>query len=298
MSVSYEMESISVPKILAKIRKHLIRISIITSIICAISVVVLINLPNTYKSEAKLSPATDKTSAGFGGQLGGLASLAGINLSQLNGEDKTLLAIEILRTRNFIVKVLRDNDLVVPVMASKGWNKDTGDLVIDDEIYDLAKNKWVREPKEPYGIEPSDEEIYFEFKKEFSVYQDEMTGIVTVRFTSYSPKLSKKIVDLMISGINEDMRSRDIDESKRNIDYLEKKIQETTNSEIKKSFYLLIEEQMKKLMIANVSREYVLKIIEPSYEPIKKSGPKRALLLILIGLMSSLLVTVFYCVKK
>jgi LPS O-antigen subunit length determinant protein (WzzB/FepE family) len=58
-------------------------------------------------------------------------------------------------------------------------------------------------------------------------------------------------------------------------------------------FYQLIEEQTKNMMLTKVSAEYVLKTIDPAQVPEKKSGPKRALIVVLgtiLGIILSIIV--------
>lgn len=276
---------------------HFIKILILTFITAAITIVFLMLTPNRYRAEAKLAPVSGSQS-GLSGQLGSIASLAGINLNQLGGEDKTTVALEILRTRYFLIKILRDNDFVVPLMAAEGWDSKNNQMLIDPEKFDTTNKRWVREPKEPYGVIPSDEEIVEEFRKNYTVYQDELTGIVTIRFTSFSPEFSQRIVGKVINGINDTVRENDTKEIQNNIMYLEKKIMEVNNNEIKNSFYSIMQDEIKKLMIANVKAEYIFKTVEPAFAPIRKSSPKRALILVLVTSTSFVLFSMFFILRR
>lgn len=67
-------------------------------------------------------------------------------------------------------------------------------------------------------------------------------------------------------------------------------------------FYQLIEEQTKTIMLAEVSKEYVLKTIDPANAPEEKAKPKRALIVVLGtmlgGILSVLIVLIRYFTKK
>jgi hypothetical protein len=67
-------------------------------------------------------------------------------------------------------------------------------------------------------------------------------------------------------------------------------------------FYQLIEEQTKTIMLAEVSKEYVLKTIDPANAPEEKAKPKRALIVVLGtmlgGILSVLFVLIRYFTKK
>ncbi len=52
----------------------------VTAIFAVASVFYALSLPDVYKSEALLAPASDSSGMKVPGQLGGLAALAGVNL--------------------------------------------------------------------------------------------------------------------------------------------------------------------------------------------------------------------------
>ncbi|HAS23515.1 MAG TPA: LPS O-antigen length regulator, partial [Idiomarina loihiensis] len=75
--------------------------------------------PNIYKSEATLAPTEEASGGGLSqmaGQLGGLASLAGVNLGGKNA-DKTTIALEILKSRAFIKSFVEKYDILPELMA-------------------------------------------------------------------------------------------------------------------------------------------------------------------------------------
>ena len=70
--------------------------------------------------------------------------MAGINLGGGVAWTKTTLALEILKSRSFIEGFIDRHDILVPLMAAKGWNKETDTIIIDDSIYDAeSKGGWV-----------------------------------------------------------------------------------------------------------------------------------------------------------
>jgi uncharacterized protein involved in exopolysaccharide biosynthesis len=248
-----------------------------------------LSLPNIYKSEVTLAPAGERGGLNIPGQLGGLAALAGVNLGGKGG-DKTALALEILKSREFLGRFIEENDLYVPIMAAKGWDRASDKLLIDPEIYNEETKQWVREVKEPFKPKPSVLETIEEFTKLLGARQDETTGMVSISIEYYSPKLAKKWVDKLVKSINEDMRLRDLEDAEKSIAYLNSQIEQTTLADIKTMLFSLIEEQTKTRMLANVRDEYVLRTIDSAVEAEKKSSPKRALIIfitLIFGLISS-----------
>lgn len=244
------------------------------------SVFYALSLSNIYESEVLLAPVTEESGLKLPGQLGGLASLAGVNLGGKGG-NKTGLAIEILKSREFIGRFVEDNDLYVPLMAATGWDRATNTLLINSNVYDVNSEKWVRKVEAPFEPKPSKMEAYEEFKKIFSVNEDKQTGMVKLSIEFYSPSMAKAWVDSLVLAINENMRKRELNEAERSIDYLNSKIEKTTIADVRSMLFSLIEEQTKTAMLANVRDEYVFKTVDPAVVAERKVGPKRAFIVVL-----------------
>jgi uncharacterized protein involved in exopolysaccharide biosynthesis len=239
-----------------------------------------LSLPNVYKSEVTLAPAGESGGLNIPGQLGGLAALAGVNLGGKGG-DKTALALEILKSREFLGRFIEENDLYVPIMAAKGWDRASDKLLIDPEIYNEETKQWVREVQEPFKPKPSVLETIEEFEKIFSVKQDKASSMVNLGIENYSPFLAKQLLDKIVVTINEDMRKRDLNEAERSIEYLNGKIKDTNLADVRVMLFSLVEDQTKTIMLANVRQEYILKTVDPAVVTERKVKPARALICIL-----------------
>lgn len=268
-----------------------------TALFTLMAIIYALNLPNIYKSEVTLAPASDSTSLNIPGQLGGLAALAGVNLGNKGG-DKTALALEILKSRQFLGRFIEDNDLYVTIMATEGWDRVSNNILIDPTIYNEKTKQWVRKVEPPFTPKPSVLETIVQFKKIYTVNQDKITGMVSLSIEHYSPFVAKQIVDKLVIAINEEMRSRDLSEADKSVAYLNKQISQTHLSEIKTMLFSLIEDQTKTLMLANVRNEYVFKTVDPAVVSENKSKPSRALIVLLSLFIGGILSTLFVLVKK
>lgn len=253
-----------------------------------------LSLPNVYKSEVTLAPAGESGGLNIPGQLGGLAALAGVNLGGKGG-DKTALALEILKSREFLGRFIEENDLYVPIMAAKGWDRASDKLLIDPEIYNEETKQWVREVEEPFKPKPSVLETIEEFENTIIVTQDKTTSMVNLSIEHYSPFIAKVIAERIVIKLNEDLRERDLREAEKSIEYLHKKIEETTLADVRATLYSLVEEQTKTVMLANVRTEYVLKTIDPAVVEEKKYKPSR-LNIIMISFFLSLSISLIIIV--
>ena len=249
-----------------------------------VAVIIALMLPNIYRAEALLAPNQNQGAGGLSAlaaQYGGLASLAGIDLAS-ESSDKTALGLEILQSRKFISEFIDRHDILVPLMATKGWNAETGELRIDSDIYDVSAKKWMREVKPPRKSVPSSQESYRVFREAvLSVTQDKKTGFVTIAVEHYSPAVAKQWVDWLVEDINATIVRQDVDEAEQAIKYLEEQIAATSLAELQNVFFKLIEEQTKTVMLAKVSSEYMFRTLDPAVAPELKVKPKRKLIVIL-----------------
>tara|TARA_R110002072_G_scaffold296553_1_gene468504 strand:+ start:4768 stop:5730 length:963 start_codon:yes stop_codon:yes gene_type:complete len=260
------------------------------------SVFYALSLPNIYKSEVLLAPASDSSGMKVSGQLGGLAALAGVNLGGSGGGDKTQLAIEVLKSRDFIGRFIEKYDLFVPIMAAESWSRQDNSLIINPEIYDSESKVWLRKVSEPFKPKPSLQESYSKFISLLNVSQDKVSGFIRVSVEYLSPYMAKQWLDLLIKDINNEMRARELKEAQNSINYLNEQIVQTDIADVRTMLFSLVEEQTKTVMLASVRDEYVFKTIDPALIPEKKSGPKRALVVLLIvflGFSVSLLFVLF-----
>ncbi|TCI05667.1 LPS O-antigen length regulator [Corallincola luteus] len=257
----------------------------ITAIFAVGAVAFAISKPNIYKADALLAPAESAGGAGglraLAGQFGGLASLAGVNLGGGGGEDKTGLAIEVLKSRAFIQSFIERHDLLVPLMAAKSWDRLSGELSINPEIYDIQTQTWLRQVDPPQIPPPSAWEAFEAFSKTLSVQQDKATSFVTISVEHLSPTVAKQWVELLVKDINQHLKNLETDEAKRSIAYLEAQLEKTSVADMQTVFYQLIEEQTKTVMLAEVREEYVFKTVDPAVVPEQKAKPKRALICVL-----------------
>lgn len=271
-------------------------IGVITAIFTVAAIFFALNLPDIYKSEALLAPVTEESGLKIPGQLGGLAALAGVSLGGAGG-DKIGLAMEIIKSRDFLGRFIEKHDLAVPIMAAVGWNRSDDSLVIDSRIYDKNSKLWVREVKAPFLPQPSRLEVHQEMLKLFSISQDKTTGMVKLSVEHYSPYLAKNWVDELVKAINEDMRQRELLEAQQSIEYLNKQVEQTVVADVRTMLYSLIEEQTKTVMLASVRDEYVFKTVDPAVVAERKSKPVRALICILAAMLGFMLSSLIVLVR-
>ena len=275
----------------------------ITVVFALVSVIYALSLANEYKASVVVAPANSGGSSlgAMAGQLGGLASLAGINIG--SGEsNETLEAMEIAQSWGFIEEFIANNDLSVAIYAGVGWSKADNQLEIDDDIYNSESGRWLIEDEAGSLRPPTSWQLYQKFKQRISVSQDKKSGLVSISVEYFSPLLAKEWAELFVTYINDHMRARKLQQVNNNIEYLTAQVDKTAIAEMREVFYQLIEEQTKSKMLAEASPEYAFITVSRAMVPEEKSKPKRALICILGtllgGMLSVLVVLVHHYARR
>jgi uncharacterized protein involved in exopolysaccharide biosynthesis len=213
------------------------------------------------------------------------------------------MAIEILKTWDFLEQFIQHHHIEAEVFAAKGWNRSSNQLLFDSSIYDDKKKQWMRKAEASKGktSAPTGWELYQAFKNRVSIQQDKQTGILRLSVEYYSPILAQQWAQQLVQSINAHFQKQDRITATNSIMYLKQKVDETHIAGMQSVFYQLIEEQTKTLMLAEVSDEYVFKTISPAKVAEEKIKPKRALIVVLgllLGLMFSVMGVLIRHFKK
>ena len=261
-----------------------------------LSVGYALSLPNIYKAEAVIVPKAEGSGlSGLAGQFGGLASLAGLSA---NGGDvsKVQVALGTLKSRAFYAEYMYE-DTLVALMAAEGWDGVSGELILNENLYDPLANKWLRDVPLPRKAQPSVQEAYKKFSQHLLLEEDKKTGFVTMTIKHYSPVVAHGWVVRMLRSIEKSVREKEVREAERSIALLKKESASNSLINLNEVFAGLIEEQTKKIVLANSSEEYVFEVIEPSVVPEMKSEPRRSIICILGTLLFGTLSVLYVLIK-
>jgi len=274
------------------------RLSIVlgTLIGAILSVGYALSLPNIYEAKALLAPKAEGSGlSGLAGQFGGLAGLAGIDIG--GGEaSKTQIALETLKSRSFFAEYIYE-DVLVALMAAEGWDRESGKIIVNEELYDPLSQQWVRDVQAPFKKQPSAQEAYKEFSNHLLVTEDKKTGFVGLAVKHYSPNVARDWVLAVLRGIETSIREKEVREAERSIAFLKAESAENSLISLNEVFASLIEEQTKKIVLANASEEYVFEVIEPPVAAERKSEPKRSLICILGTLLFGMLSVLYVLIR-
>jgi uncharacterized protein involved in exopolysaccharide biosynthesis len=233
-------------------------IALCTALGAALSLAYALTAVAIYRAEATLSIREDDQTGSFLGaasQLGGLADLAGLSIP--GSKDKSV-AVATLKSRALIEQFIADNKLVDVLLG----DADGGNLPEEDK-----RTVW-------YAHRAFVEDI-------FTVTEDKKSGLITVAVEWRDPKQATDWVTDIVARTNAHLRRVAIEESEKNLAYLEAQAKSTNVIEIRQALFRLAETEIKKLMLAKGAGEYVFKTVDPARVPERKIRPKRVLIAII-----------------
>ena len=267
-------ETIELGALLAILWRH--RWWIVASGVICTAIAVLIAIMSTpiFRATVVLVPANNEGSGGLDaalGQLGGLASLAGLNVGGGGMEKEEALAV--LRSREFTEAFIRDQQLM-PVLFAAKW---------DDK-----KQSWLPDTKPPT---PAQAYKYFH-QRVRTILQDKKTNLVTLQIDWKDGTMAADWANELVRRLNAEMRGRAIAHADASVGYLEHELESTAVVTTRESINRLIESQIKQRMLANVTQEYSFRVVDKAMAPDADDPvrPNKPLLVIAGGLLGGVLI--------
>ena len=257
-----------------------------------------LSLENYFKSSAllQISSLNSEEMSGQSG-IGGLASLAGINVPGGTGDTKTSFAIAKLNSKNFFRVILEKHNVLPDLMAAKSYDKSIQKVIYDKRIYDSESEKWVRKVQPPMLPEPSYLEAHEYFLEEiFDVSLDEESGFLIVSVEHLSPVFANDFLTIIIKELNDEARKLEMIEVNETLSFLNDELRKTTTAATRESISNLIETQLRSKMLAYSSEDFLLSYVDTPFIPERKSKPSRATICVaffIMGLIASILIVLF-----
>jgi uncharacterized protein involved in exopolysaccharide biosynthesis len=271
-SNDYDYNAISLKSLIEILFQNKFLIIFTTTLVSIFSILYSLSIPNVYKSEVLVDVRSSSQANNILSQYSGVASLAGIKIPS-GSEDKTSLAIEMIKSRDFFNHISRKHNLLPLIMAPSFYDLESKELIYDKEFYDNKNNKWLKNI-------PSFQEAHLKFLKTIKIEKSKDSSFLNISYSHISPFVSKKIIDIIILEINLISKERDLLEINNSLDYLSDQLLQNETLEIRNSINNLIEAELKKKMVNRINEDYLLMIIDSSYVPNKKFSPHRSAIVI------------------
>jgi uncharacterized protein involved in exopolysaccharide biosynthesis len=217
-----------------------------------LSLVLALFMEPYFRAETVLVYVHDKgMGAGAGSldtALGGLASLAGMNMMGADTEDQQAMAV--LDSRHLAEEFIQRNQLI-PVLLRNSKKRPT---------------MWRAVQQFKDGV--------------LQVHKDPRKGVTTIDVVWRDPQQAAQWANQFAALTNEAVRKHTIDESSRNIAYLNEQIAKTNDVDLRRLLYDILETETKTLMLANARADYAFQIVDPAVAPEIKAGPHRSLVVL------------------
>ena len=281
---------VNLDDLIIRIWHNKISIAFFVLLASLIGILISLLLPNYYKSQISLIPADNKaTSSSIIGQYGMLAGLAGLSMPS-QSSDKTIEALERVKSFDFFQNFFLPNISYKNLVAVDSWESEKNIIHYNKNLYDTKKNIWVENIKLP-----TNQEAYEIYKKMLSVSTDAKSSVTLISIEHKSPYVAKYWVETIVKLLNDSMRNDMRQRTLKSINFLNEQISKTSVNEIRETISSLQQEQMKSLMLIEVNKDYIFRIIDSAIVPEKKSKPNRSVIIVLtafIGFFISIL-TIF-----
>lgn len=220
-----------------------------------------------YQAQVVVTTAEDSSEGLRGllsGQLGSLASLAGIGGGALTGKRAEYVA---LLTSNALLREFIEERNLLPVLFPEIWN--------------ATEKRWEpgwfgRPPRVGDGVERFLGRILStELTKE---------GLITISVEWTNAQVASEWANALVARVNEHVRERTIADARRGMEFLEREVKQGHAVSVQTGLYRLQEANLNKIMLATVQPDYALRVIDPAVAPLKPIRP-RWLLLTALGIV-------------
>jgi uncharacterized protein involved in exopolysaccharide biosynthesis len=224
---------------------------IAVSLVCGIiATVIALTATPMFRAQVIVTQYHEKNMGGAGGlmgQLGGLASIAGLNLGG-NADDAERTAF--LASRGLVEAFVKHYGLMQVI---NGKSKDPNSVWAATERFRTLV---------------------------LDLHEDKLKETTTITVDWRDPVVAARWANDFIAFANDLLRTRAIEESTRNIAYLNKQSAQTNVVEVQHALNGLIENETKNLMAANGRIEYAFTIVDPAVVPEQRFSPRRTLIVI------------------
>lgn len=229
-----------------------------------------------YRSEIVIMKADMSEEKGILGSLAsGLGAWGGFLPSGVLGRDDTYKATPILLSHSFTASFITDENLL-PILFSDKWDPEQGDWLDPQDV-----------PSMNAAVHLFDREIR-------NLEEDEWFGTFILTIEWHDSEMAARWANLMVERLNERLRSAAVLEAELSLQYLNTELEKAAMLDLREAIYALAQDQINKIMLANIRKEYAFKVIDPAVASDKGDfvRPKR-LLLISLGLMVGLAIGIF-----
>ena len=279
-----EEDEIDLRELFNTILRYKYKIIFLSFLVVCATLVYVLSIPNSYKSQVTLSPQGGSSSS-MGG-LSSLASLAGVSLGGGDSsKDPSVMMQTTLSDYEFNKNIILKYNLIEKLENPKN-------LVFAMGLDTFAPNKSEEEDKRNL-----EDKLYSNIKNIqgiINISSDKKTGLIILSAELTDRFLAKELVDIYLDELTTRIKQKDMKEIDEQIKYYNKELASTYDVSLKEQLSKSLSALMQKRVFSMANDYYfVSKVIDSRVSYIKeKTKPKRALILV-VSLVTSLILGIF-----
>jgi uncharacterized protein involved in exopolysaccharide biosynthesis len=226
-----------------------------------------------YQAEVVVMPVGKSPLSGSLGQLGGLASLAGISI---DSGDSTQGPLAVLKSKALAREFIEKHGLVEELARSA------------KPLIALPGGKGADAPDIRDALTFFDEKIR-------RISEDRKSGLIMLDVTWSDGRVAADWANELIANVNGKLRAQAEAEAEKNVSYLQREIAGTSVPSLQQSLSKILEGEMQKLLLAKGNDQFAFKVIDPAMAPRLATFPKKTLIVIgstLLGLILAVILVI------
>ena len=159
------------------------------------------------------------------------------------------------------------------------------------ESWDDQEGEWIE------GFEPSMSAAVGIFReKMLSANIDTLTGLLPISITTNDREFSAKLANEYSQRFNRYIREKRLEELKKQGALLDARLDATTNIEMQRSIFRMLETQLAEEILLTAKDNYPLEVIQEAQPPLYKSSPNRKLWTILAFVITAV-ISISICIS-
>jgi uncharacterized protein involved in exopolysaccharide biosynthesis len=239
-------------------------------VICLAAAYAFIRISVTrYEATVLMVPYSDQVGNVPSGAAGTLAGLGLLGRAATN--EIRAVALATLDSRSLLQQFITDNNLL-PVLFAERWDSATGNWKSDQKA-------------------PSLEDGYKRLFGLIRIEEDTTRNVIRLHVRWTDASVAAAWANGLVQRVNARMQAKEVGETTAMISYLNDEYRRTTVQELRTNIASLIEDEIKKGMMAKSHDDFALVVIDPA-EPTESPASPRVLVIMAGGALFGLLIGV------
>jgi uncharacterized protein involved in exopolysaccharide biosynthesis len=253
----------------------------VIAIFVFLMIVCLHLLPKSYTVTAEIAPVVSSNQQVSGG-LSALASLGGVNLSDLSGGGGQFrLFVSGLNSRDVADLLAQDQSLMRELFPEEWSGKDHGWREPSGMIRSVVRGMAglvgypVRMWKPPGG-----ERLYDLLNDDLEISDNPKNPVIALRMQSIKPEVTMEFMGKLIQAVDLLLRKRALTRANDYIAYLNTQLENVTVTDYRAALINRLSEQQQIRMMASANVSFAAQVFSAPYSSTKPTAPKSILLLL------------------